>query len=45
MKRITAGQDAVTLQTVGWMEDFDDLPMAYEFGYTQGCHEVLSVSR
>lgn len=45
MMRITAGQDAVTLQTVGWTDDVDDLPMAYEFGYTQGWHEVLSVSR
>ena len=45
MMRITAGRDAVTLQTMGWTDDFDDLPMAYEFGYTNGWHEVLSVLR
>lgn len=45
MMRITAGQDAVTLQTLGWTDNVEDLPMAYEFGYAQGWHEVLSVSR
>lgn len=44
VRRITAGQDAVTLQTMGWIDDFDDLPVVYEFGYTHGWHEVLSVS-
>ena len=42
---ITAGQDAVTLQTMAWIDDFDDLPMVYEFGYTHGWHQVASVSR
>ena len=45
MMRITGGQDAVTLQTLDWTDDFDDLPMAYEFGFTQGWREVLLVSR
>lgn len=45
LRRMTAGQDKVVLQTMGWTDDIDDLPMVYEFGYTNGWHEVLSVSR
>eukprot|EP00903_Cladosiphon_okamuranus_P011441 g10779.t1 len=44
LRQITAGQDVVTLKTMAWIDDFDDLPMVYEFGYTHGWHEVLSVS-
>lgn len=40
LREITAGHDAVLLQTVTWTDDFDDLPLAYEFGLAHGWHEV-----
>ncbi|CAM9572739.1 unnamed protein product [Scytosiphon promiscuus] len=40
---MTSGEDAVLLQTMGWVDDFEDLPLAYEFGYAKGWHEVVSV--
>lgn len=43
--KIFAGEDKVLLQTMAWTDDFDDLPMTYEFGFVHGWHEVLSVSR
>lgn len=45
MLDMTSGQDKVLLQTIGWVDDFEDLPMAYEFGYASGWHEVDSVFR
>ncbi|CAM9477456.1 unnamed protein product, partial [Ectocarpus sp. 8 AP-2014] len=42
--QVYAGEDAVMLQTKGWTDDFEDLPMTYEFGYSHGWHEVLSVN-
>ncbi|CAM9207243.1 unnamed protein product, partial [Ectocarpus fasciculatus] len=42
--RMTSGEDKVLLETTGWTDDFDDLPVAYEFGYTHGRLEVFSVS-
>ncbi|CAN0003126.1 unnamed protein product [Pylaiella littoralis] len=42
--QITAGQDKVLLQAMAWTDDFEDLPMAYEFGYVHGWVEVSSVS-
>lgn len=45
LRQIVAGQDEVMLQTMAWTDDFEDLPMVYEFGYTHGWHEVLSLSR
>ncbi|CAM9196214.1 unnamed protein product, partial [Ectocarpus sp. 8 AP-2014] len=42
--QVYAGEDAVMLQTLGWTDDFEDLPMTYEFGYSHGWHEVRSVS-
>ncbi|CAM9530425.1 unnamed protein product [Hapterophycus canaliculatus] len=39
-----SSQDEVLLHTVGWVDDFEDLPMAYEFGYVFGWHEVVSVN-
>lgn len=42
---VSAGQDTVLLQSEAWIDDFDDLPMAYEFGLAYGRHEILSVSR
>ncbi|CAM9843656.1 unnamed protein product, partial [Ectocarpus sp. 4 AP-2014] len=41
--QVYAGEDTVLLHTMGWTDDFEDLPMTYEFGYTHGWHEVLSV--
>ncbi|CAM9224561.1 unnamed protein product [Ectocarpus sp. 12 AP-2014] len=41
---MTSGEDKALLQTAGWVDDFDDLPIAYEFGYAHGRLEVLSVS-
>ncbi|CAM9106341.1 unnamed protein product [Ectocarpus fasciculatus] len=41
--QLYAGEDAVVLHTMGWTDDFEDLPMTYEFGYTHGWHEVVSV--
>ncbi|CAM9632430.1 unnamed protein product [Ectocarpus sp. 6 AP-2014] len=43
--QVHAGEDAVMLQTLGWTDDFEDLPMTYEFGYSHGWHEIRSVSR
>lgn len=43
--RMTSGEDKALLGSAGWTDDFDDLPMTYEFGYTHGRFEVLSVSR
>ncbi|CAM9181833.1 unnamed protein product, partial [Ectocarpus sp. 8 AP-2014] len=42
--QVYAGENTVALHTVGWTDDFEDLPMIYEFGYTHGSHEVLSVN-
>ena len=42
---VNAGEGEVVLQTMGWTDDFEDLPMTYEFGYSHGWHEVLSVFR
>lgn len=33
------------MQTMGWIDDFDDLPIAYEFGFIHGCHEVVPLFR
>ena len=44
LREMTAGQNAVLLQTMGWTDDFDDLPLAYEFGYTHGWHDVSSIT-
>jgi len=30
---------------MAWIDDFDDLPMEYEFGFAYGEHGVLSVDR
>ncbi len=35
----------VLLQTMAWIDDFDDLPMEYEFGFLYGWHRLLSVDR
>ena len=43
LREMTAGRNAVLLQTMAWTDDFDDLPLAYEFGYTHGWHEVSSL--
>ena len=45
LREMTAGQDAVLLQTMAWTDDFDDLPLAYEFGFTHGWHGVSSLDR
>lgn len=45
LRQITAGQDEVLLQTMAWVDDVDDLPLTYEFGYAHGWHKVASVSR
>lgn len=42
---VSAGEESVLLQSEGWIDDFDDLPMSYEFGLAYGTHEILSVSR
>lgn len=42
---VTGGEDTVLLQSQEWMDDFDDLPISYEFGMAYGMHEVFSVSR
>ena len=42
---MSAGEETVLLQSEAWIDDFDDLPMSYEFGLAYGRHEVLSVSR
>lgn len=44
LREMTAGQNAVLLQTMAWTDDFDDLPLAYEFGYTHGWHDVSSIT-
>lgn len=44
LREMTAGQDAVLLQTMAWTDDFDDLPLAYKFGYTHGWHDVSSIT-
>lgn len=44
-RQVTSGRDMVLMQTMGWTDDFDDLPMTYQFGYTHGWQNVLSVSR
>ena len=44
-RQITAGRDTVLLQTMAWTDDFDDLPVTYQFGYTHGLRKVLSASR
>ncbi|CAM9275625.1 unnamed protein product [Ectocarpus sp. 4 AP-2014] len=44
LRQVYAGEDAAMLQTMGWTDDFEDLPMTYEFGYSHGWHEVRSVS-
>ncbi len=44
-RQITSGLDMVLMQTMGWTDDFDDLPMTYQFGYSHGWQDVLSVSR
>lgn len=41
----TAGEDTVLLTSTAWTDDFDDLPVSYEFGYVNGWHQVLSVTR
>lgn len=45
LRQITAGKDRVLLQTMAWTDDFEDLPMTYEFGYVPGWVEVRSSSR
>lgn len=45
LREMTAGQDAVLLQTMAWTDDFEDLPLAYEFGHAPGWVRVSSVPR
>ncbi|CBJ29023.1 conserved unknown protein [Ectocarpus siliculosus] len=40
----TAGVNPVVLQTLGWTDDIDDLPLTYSFGYIQGYHEVIAIA-
>ncbi|CAM9100098.1 unnamed protein product [Ectocarpus sp. 8 AP-2014] len=40
----TAGVNPVVLQTLGWTDDIDDLPLTYTFGYIQGYHEVIAIA-
>lgn len=42
---VTAGVERVVLQSTAWTDDFEDLPVKYEFGYTNGWLDVFSVSR
>lgn len=42
---VTAGIDTVTLYSVGWTDDVDDLPITHSFGYIQGYHEVVAIAR
>lgn len=42
---VSAGEDLALLHSEAWIDDFEDLPIAYEFGLAYGRHEVLSVSR
>ncbi|CAM9773342.1 unnamed protein product [Scytosiphon promiscuus] len=44
LRQMTAGEDPVLLRTMGWTDDFEDLPMTHKFGYTDGVHEVLSIN-
>lgn len=42
---VSAGVDTVLLQSEAWIDNYDDLPMSYEFGLAYGTHDVLSISR
>lgn len=45
LRLVTAGRDKVLLETMAWVDNFEDLPMAYEFGYVHGWEEVRSATR
>ncbi|CAM9609633.1 unnamed protein product, partial [Ectocarpus fasciculatus] len=39
-----AGVNPVVLQTLGWTDDVDDLPLTYSFGYIHGYQEVIAIA-
>lgn len=39
---IVAGEDTVLLQTMAWKDDFDDLPISFEFAFIHGWHHSVS---
>ena len=42
---VSAGVETVLLQSEAWIDDYDDLPMFYEFGLAYGTHDVFTMSR
>lgn len=42
---IVAGVDEVLLHSIGWTDDYEDLPIMHSFGYVHGYREVTSIAR
>ncbi|CAM9178019.1 unnamed protein product, partial [Sphacelaria rigidula] len=41
---IVAGVDEVLLHSIGWTDDYEDLPIMHSFGYVHGYREVTSIA-
>lgn len=42
---VTAAVDTVLLQSLGWTDAVDDLPLTHSFGFVYGYQEAFSAAR